>query len=384
MTARAKTVLGQHKILTFDEYKLPDLSESNHRVNLVKSDKDKSIIAEGLSLQELHDNYVKDGQLLYSADRPNPVFAQDYEKLRESDYATENNNYALMEPYQTQISKKNTAAGEQLGALKIIIFALSSPIDYAKAVLDRAYQFVALGCSVEIRIRVKGKKLTKQERLQPGNPETLPWIHKHFPHLRPDIIKKSMPEGTQFLIKPWSDGRIVQWVLHKPWKGMPATKLDERLARVKESVMRSIKQGKQSQLPQILRQRLHDEGNQEYSPYTGLPREQARAKFSKPGGHLRMSGEERKRMAQDAESTRFMVPPDQPEEGSNTSTQDQSSEALRKVAEFKKGLDEGQSVVRKLMEREDTPKERKGTPEGRRTDMRPRNRWEGRGKVGRR
>jgi hypothetical protein len=178
----------------------------------------------------------------------------------------------------------------------------------------------------------------------------------------------------------------------KPWKNMPEMKLNERLASVKESVTKSIKQGKQSQLPQMLRQRLHDEGNAEYSPFTGLPRAQAREKFSK-GGTIKMSGEEKKRIAQDAESTRFMVP-DHVEglekaapRGESRSAQELTGDLqqvgdMRRAAEFSKALEEGRSLLQRPIDKNAFfMGQKQDTKERRPYDSRPKHRWEGRGKV---
>jgi hypothetical protein len=207
---------------------------------------------------------------------------------------------------------KSQQKGRERESLKNINFNLASPVEYCKISLDRAYQFIEAGSPVEIRTRLQGQMLAKEDRIKPGDPEVWPWIHKYFPHLRPDFILKSMPEGTVFLINPVSDGRIVQWVMSKSAQETAPVDLTKRLLRVKESVKQSTQKGKQSMLPKVLRKQLSESGQKDYSVNTAMPRLQARAKFSE-GGKVTYGSEEKKWKERDAETDKFMVPDPQVE-----------------------------------------------------------------------
>jgi hypothetical protein len=101
-----------------------------------------------------------------------------------------------------------------------------------------------------------------------------------FPHLRPDFILKSMPEGSRYMIEPVSNGKKVQLVIVKPNpKIIHSGGLTERLFKVKKSVETSIDRGGQGQLPKVVRSELLASGNKRYSARTGLPREQAEKAF---------------------------------------------------------------------------------------------------------
>lgn len=58
-----------------------------------------------------------------------------------------------------------------------------------------------------------------KEAIQPGNSTLWPWLHDHFPHLRLDVILKTMPEGAHLMFSSFPDGRHVQFVV----VGMPVS-----------------------------------------------------------------------------------------------------------------------------------------------------------------
>ncbi|KAF1938828.1 hypothetical protein EJ02DRAFT_270558 [Clathrospora elynae] len=308
-TAKAKTVLGQHKVLTFSQYSILPPSASEHTVNLVKSDTDATVVAENISLQKLYEDHVKPGHMLYITQQPKKVTAERYDKLKDEKVPDEFKTYAIVRDHKHQVPIKNKQNGDQYGGLKCIMINLSSPTPYYKLSLDRAYQFVEAGSPVEVRTRLKGAKLTKTERLQPGDPEAWPWMHKHFPHLRPDFILKAMPEGTVYIVNPVSDGRIVQWVMSLPVKKKGPIDLTTRLLRVQESVKKSITQGQQGQLPRTMRQQLAESGLTDYSPNTGMPKTQAREKFGRGGEHVTWGSEEKKKRVNDEAGSKFLVSP---------------------------------------------------------------------------
>ena len=237
-TAKATTALGMHKVLDFDRYHLKPPSESKHKVNLVASMTDRRVIAEGLSLQELYDNHVDHGKILYMVD---PVLKKNdglLTRLQEHNVHLSNNNYALVDAGSIPHNVKNSQkARKQLGALKNCIFLLSTPPAHTRLLLDRSYQFIEHGSPVEFRIRLSG---TGQEKKADGQPDLVPWMFEHFPHMRPDFLLKSMPAGTEYLIQPFTNGAMVQFVLAVPAQQGPKLDLSVRLERVKNRVKDTI------------------------------------------------------------------------------------------------------------------------------------------------
>ncbi|XP_014562008.1 hypothetical protein COCVIDRAFT_85412 [Bipolaris victoriae FI3] len=309
-TARSKTLLGQHKSLTFSWYELEPPSASPNRINLFETDKHHSkykLIAEDVSLQDAYDNYVKPGHMLYCMKELKKGMAKKFMAGEQEEVLNEYKNFSFAEAGSHRISLDSPQKGRQLGGLKNIIFNESSPVSHFRLCMDRAYQFINLGSPVEMRIRLQGS-VSKENRLMPGDPAVWPWMHAHFPHLRPDFILKEMPEGTQFLINPVSDGRVCQWVMAKPTTGSNQD-LDGRFEKVQKGVINSIRKGVQEMLPQRMRLLLAEGGNVNYSPNTGMPRSKARAKYSK-GGDVTYGAEEKKHLAKDAETYRFLQPDD--------------------------------------------------------------------------
>ncbi|KAJ4378984.1 hypothetical protein N0V86_005861 [Didymella sp. IMI 355093] len=254
-TARAKTALGMHKILDFVRFDVKPPSESTHRVNLVKWGKGKefndkfTIVKENLSLEELYE-HVSHGQFIYQADQIPKRIDGKFKDLRDHNIPAQSNNYAIGIAKQTewnsvdQVSNKVKHAaqkdGNQLGALKTVIMLLSNPVSYKLLSLDRAYQFVELGSPVEFRIRLHDSAVAVKKKAAVPDPELVPWMMDHFPHLRPDFILKAMPAGTKYVVNPVTDGRIVQFVVGRDVKQAPKLDLTTRLFRVKKAVENTL------------------------------------------------------------------------------------------------------------------------------------------------
>jgi hypothetical protein len=250
-TARAKTALSMHKILDFVRFDVKPPSESTHRVNLVRWEKRKevennfTIVKENLSLEELYEQ-VSHGQFIFQADLIPKKLDGKFKDLRDQNIPAQSNNYAIGITKQTewnavdQVSQKvkRTAQkdGNQRGALKTVIMLLSNPLSYKLLSLDRAYQFVELGSPVEFRIRLHDSAVATKKKGTVPDPELVPWMMDHFPHLRPDFILKAMPAGTKYVIDPVTDGRTVQFVVGKDVKQAPKLNLTTRLFRVKKAV----------------------------------------------------------------------------------------------------------------------------------------------------
>lgn len=202
-------------------------------MNLVKGAGSQDMIAKGLSLQELYDHYVSPGKLLYMADPIGRFIADHPEQLRAMVSPSQFSNYAIVDAHSTPVKITNPQReGKQLGSLKNVILLLSNPVSYTQLALDRAYQFIEAGCPVELRIRLPSKGGSSEGMIK--------WMHEHFPHFRYDFILKSMPKGTRFLIKPFTDGQIVQFVLALPTVEDPKLDLTIRLLRVREAVEDSL------------------------------------------------------------------------------------------------------------------------------------------------
>ncbi|KAH7089674.1 hypothetical protein FB567DRAFT_521291 [Paraphoma chrysanthemicola] len=270
-TARAATTLGQHKILPFDRYNVAPPTKSTHKIKLVGGKKGETVIAESISLQDVYENHIKPGQILYLAqDIPKPV-AQQVKRLKETSVPNSHRTFGIFEPGKGV--KVDPRKGKGIGALRVITLALSSPAAYFKLMIDKAYQFVEHGSPVEFAFALKrGNAGDNKHKLDPGDPEDWPWVHEHFPHLRPDFVLKSMPEGSMYSVEPVSNGRTVQFVIIKPSKIVPKpTDYTERLFNVKKAVTESIERGQQGELPSRFRQRLYDQGIRKYSPTSSTP-----------------------------------------------------------------------------------------------------------------
>jgi hypothetical protein len=250
-----------HKILGFEEYQVAPRSASRHVVDVV-DETHKKVVAQGISLEELYDKHVKPGHMLYLTHKMSKGMAENVKRMREEQVAQEKNKFAIVRPHSRWVALDKGFEGKQLGALKSIHIALANPVAHVKLVLDRAYQFVANGSPVEFQIRLKGsyawkgrKKLREKEKDMDMDKETggeqsvvqeeedgWVWLHEHFPHLRPDFILKSMPEGAVFLIDPVRDEVQMKFVVALKAAVMPTMDLNERVKRVKAAVWEGKKE----------------------------------------------------------------------------------------------------------------------------------------------
>ncbi|ORX99795.1 hypothetical protein BCR34DRAFT_576274 [Clohesyomyces aquaticus] len=325
VTANAKSTLGNHKLLPFTRYKLPPPENSNQKIivrlpvpppenidakkeapvednEAVQVDNNEGVpkgqtnaIREGIwedqagwweetemSLKEVLD-LVRPGQLLYPLD-PLPKWATREDGIRKRGLEKQCKRYGIIEAGKRNlpIARKKVASISyvHLGMLKEIHFSLNCSSNFAKLQLDRTFQFIQAGHPVEFCIRRSGAKKDRETKsqLEPvvGAHSTWHWIHNHFPHMRPDVILKGMPQGTYFKISPWSDGNHVQWVMapttQQEIKSGMYINFDKRLDKVKARVKEDIRTGKQAQLPMLYRKKLIESGSQDYSLDTGEPK----------------------------------------------------------------------------------------------------------------
>lgn len=262
-----------HKVLDFERYNTKPLSESTYRVNLVqwKKDEDLKVLKRDLSLEELYD-HVSPGRFIYHADEVSKKFDEKtfggkVEETSEQNIATQYNNYAIGIAHGDEtgevvkVSNKGSQANsKQLGALKIIIMLISSPVAYRRMMLDKAYQFIELGSPVEFRFHLSGSTSAKKNRGKSPNSGAVSWLQDYFPHLRPDFVLKAMPEGTKFFIDPVTDGSILQFVLGRPAEQMPKLDLTTRLFRVKVAVEESLPNNPMAQRHQQKKMKMIREG----------------------------------------------------------------------------------------------------------------------------
>lgn len=248
-----------YKVLTFEPYTIPQRSASEHKVNLVKDINDREIIAADVTLQELYDNHVKPGEMLVLCDAIDKKLAENPKYLAERETASTARNYTLHKAHSQPIKIKTRTKGTALSELKVIPLALSQPASHLRYALDRAYQFVEAGSPVEVRIAIKRGQSTRMSRITRGDETAWPWMHNHFPHLRPDFILRAMPPDTIFLIDPVSDGKEVSWVMaSKEKKVGTAKQLSRRFLKVKEAVKKSIDRGDEGGLPRQLKAVLQE------------------------------------------------------------------------------------------------------------------------------
>lgn len=270
-TAIAKTVLGQHKILPFERYMIPPPGDSAHEVNL--TDHKGNLIVENISLEEIYEKHIRPGQLLYLNDEIKKSVAQNIPKMKSDKIQLKSRTYCIREAETIPGNKKEPTAGKGQGAFRVTPLALSSGPQYFQLALDRSYQFIKHGSPVEFTIAIKRSPTSKEQKWKgTDDRESWPWIHEHFPHLRPDFILKQMPEGSMYSVDPVSDGRLLQFVIIKPstMNRLPRN-LTDRLFKVKESVIKHIAKGQAAQLPSGMRRELSLSGNESYSPLSSMP-----------------------------------------------------------------------------------------------------------------
>lgn len=239
-----------------------------HKINIVKwangpstqdgsqPPKSKVVIAEGLTPKEAYDRFVKPGQMLTLAETMHKGWVRPQLAAMQQLQAPEKfNDYVITKPYRLDtpvVVTGKKAKGHRPGDLVVppsmyeklreVHLLLHSPTSYWQEMLDRAYQFLELGCPVEFVIRARNSNGAKKARWRSAGTEQMDYWLAHFPHMRPDVILRSMPAGTKFIIDPVTDGRALQFVLAIPKGSMQD--LNERLQNVKMMVTEAIEAGR--------------------------------------------------------------------------------------------------------------------------------------------
>lgn len=75
-----------------------------------------------------------------------------------------------------------------------IHLTITSPPPHLALLLARAYCFLLQGCRIEFHLHQKSKDKQVENNLD--------WALEHCLHLRPDVIMKAMPKGTEMLVLP--------------------------------------------------------------------------------------------------------------------------------------------------------------------------------------
>ncbi|KAJ4352693.1 hypothetical protein N0V95_004018 [Ascochyta clinopodiicola] len=242
-TARAKTLLGMHKILDFELYKLAPPTASNHRVTLVESVKrPNKTVKEDVTFEELYEKHVSPGRFLHMVEGVDKRLADNFHKMRETNFPSKRRSYTIVEARLSDEnkSKSNTSKAhpenlhEVSKAIKGAPLLLSSPPAYTTMVLNRSYNFIASGALVEFTIRAF--RLASDEVYRHEGLDIQRWLHEHFPHLRPDFLLKSMPKGTEYIVEPVTNGSVIQFVLGKRPGWMRGKDLTKRLFSIRREV----------------------------------------------------------------------------------------------------------------------------------------------------
>ena len=142
--------------MMFSPCKLEPPSASQHRINLYeagKHHKHHELIAKDVSLQDVYDKYVKDGNILYSMQPLKKDMAKEFKDAEEHEFPEEHKNYSFATPREHRVSLQSPQKGYQFGGLRNIIFNESSPVSHYRISMDRAYQFIEGGSPIEVRIR---------------------------------------------------------------------------------------------------------------------------------------------------------------------------------------------------------------------------------------
>ncbi|KAJ8113842.1 hypothetical protein OPT61_g4137 [Boeremia exigua] len=232
-TANSKTTLGMHKILNYDKFECPPLSASKHRVNLMRSFKDTRAIAKNMSLEQLYKKHPGPGKILCMMDQIPKALSKSCAKMRENDTPSIHNNFCFA-PIHSDTPAAEPKSNKR-GRIREVHLLLSNPPSYMAIALERAYRFIKADVVVEFSIRFSETMMGKNSKAVDLD---LPnWVQEHFPHLRPDFILKSMPEGSAFEIKPMTNGQMIKFVIGIP---KDQTDLTKKLSTLQESVKKKL------------------------------------------------------------------------------------------------------------------------------------------------
>ncbi|KAF2443732.1 hypothetical protein P171DRAFT_432917 [Karstenula rhodostoma CBS 690.94] len=373
-TARATTIHGMHKILAFSQYSPPNIAQSDHTINLVKFVENEAganvreTVAEGLTLQQLLDDYIGPGKILRLVDTVPRIDAPpDQQSMVKRKTAEKHRDYSIIDAFSTGAhaevgGKKATKARgnateiAHMLSLREIKIQLHTPMKHFGEMLDRAYQFIQLGSPVEFDICIRhitDKKAAVRFADSPQK-DSLDYVYSHFPHLRPDFIFKSMPEGTRWVVDPFSNGRHVLFVLGRGTKrdefGM--SNFTKRVLNVQKAVLKGVGEGRIQQLPRGARSALASRVSGQRDSLDSAPTRINRG--DEDGSSKSDVGKTARNVVQEATRERPM------EEGVRKSALHYVQEATReRLVEEDGGADAGKEARRASNPTQDVPADRK-------------------------
>ena len=213
----------------------------------------KEMVAQDITLKHAYENYVAPGRMILLADTVTKLdVPMRLALLKEKGTVNQFRDYVILDAYSTGRSATMRSPGKikhsweitHMKSLREFHFMLSSQLQHNAQQMDQAYQVLELGCPVEFSMRTRQITEQKFDELGLHEDDTFGYIYRHFPHLRPDFVLKSMPTGTRYLVKPFSNGRHVQFVLgcgSSRLDNFRSTDLTNRLLRVQKMVKQSVK-----------------------------------------------------------------------------------------------------------------------------------------------
>lgn len=219
-------------------YELPVPEDSQYNIYVMGEKGKRS----AMSLDQLARD-IRPGRFLIPTKTPTKQEANDPTQSLSDGQAYQDYTFTEVRPYTVKGPKMRTY-GQDARKLKfrmsrgkdgkLLTFDLASPPSFYQSCLDRAYAFLDAGHPVEFGLRYSGSHIPKRDRLKEKDNRIWPWLHVRFPHLRPDFIRGAMPEGTCYVIPPFSDGRGLKFVMKAPpGKNQPVHDWTSRLLRRK-------------------------------------------------------------------------------------------------------------------------------------------------------
>ncbi|KAF2118633.1 hypothetical protein BDV96DRAFT_568242 [Lophiotrema nucula] len=313
VSARSPTLNGLHVLLPFEQYEVPVPKRSDHKIEIwEKAGKGEPRLVEAdVSLTTALAKYVKEGEALGPLVCPKETLSdkqvQNWEYIRDNKIQDQYKRYCIIKQGSQGVhiaSKKGKKAKgfiapddivvkkkadgtvmktkiTPLGPLKEQHLSLGSPTTYWHQALDKMYQFISLGNPVEISLYLRSShEPDKIKRVSRGDLEAWPWMHNHFPHMRPDFIMKAMPAGTYYMIEPFSDGKHVQWVMGPDLPNQKRT-FTKALVKIKEQLDQRVKNGTQENLPAPVKEMLRLQGYEKYADFDAVQEKRERRRVNR-------------------------------------------------------------------------------------------------------
>jgi hypothetical protein len=191
-----------------------------------------------LPIEDVIRNHVKPGLLLSL--ETNCFAVKKQELFRWKDLRTQLERDAGPTPIVYTLKSLEGKGGHkaQGGQVRQAHFALSAQQDFPD-LMDIPYRTLIHGGHAEVTLRhdTKRSEVPREEYIQGWD-----WLLWRFPHLRPDVILKSMPQDTFFYIDPWTSGNKIAWVFARREEVLSKRVIDanKRMRSVKGLVLREL------------------------------------------------------------------------------------------------------------------------------------------------